>query len=108
MRRSSNRQRAENLAEIKAISTRYVTEEGLSIYTGISAKTFNTLRGKTPKRWDSEELKKTIEKGDLVGPPFRTVGKVRIYDLKEIDAWMKLFPEWGILPGKPEKKEEQL
>jgi hypothetical protein len=106
MKRDSNKQRAEKLAEIKAISARYVTEEGLEIYSGLSAKTFNNLRGETPKRWSAEGVKKAMAEGKLIGPPYKEVGSARIYDLQKFDQWMELFPERGILPDMKQLKEE--
>jgi hypothetical protein len=102
MQRDTNKKRAERIAETSALRARYVTEEGLEIHTGISAKTFNALRGKTPDRWSAEQLKNAIARGEMVGPPYRELGGKRIYDLEDISEWMSLFPKRGILP-KPEE-----
>jgi hypothetical protein len=98
MKRDSNRERAVRLAEIGALRTRYVSEEGLEIYTGISAKTFTNKRGETPRQWTREQIEKAIANGEFIGPPFIEVGDKRIYDLWEVDKWMKFFRKSGLLP----------
>jgi hypothetical protein len=99
MKRETNKQKAEKLAEIKALSARYVTEEGLAIFTSISASTFTKLRCKqTPKRWSIERIKEVMAKGELIGPPYIEVGDKILYDLYDVVVWMGLFPKMGILP----------
>lgn len=98
MKRDTNKQRAQRLSEIGALSARYVSEEGLEIYTGISAKTFAKLRGETPKRWSMERIKEEIARGKIAGPPYIEVGEKKIYDLNNVDQWMTFFPQMGILP----------
>jgi hypothetical protein len=107
MNRDTNKKKAEALAEIHAISARYTSEAGLEIYTGISAKCFNTLRSKTPNRWSVEQVKKALADGELIGPPYKEVGGKRIYDLRKVDEWMTLFPERGTLPDMTAELQEE-
>jgi hypothetical protein len=98
MKRETNKKKAEKLAEISAISAQFVSEEGLEIYTSLSAKLFNKKRGGTPDKWSVEQAKKALKNGEIIGPPYIVVGKKRIYDLQDVKEWMKIFPKRGVLP----------
>jgi hypothetical protein len=98
MERSTNKERTEELMESGALTPRYVTEEGLAVQTSIPAKTFRNERVKTPKRRSVEQIKKALASGEFFGPTFIEVGGKRIYDLRDADEWMALFPKRGILP----------
>jgi hypothetical protein len=108
------RNRAEQAAELArmgALETRYVDEEGLAVYFGLSPRTLNNLRVDTPKQWTWERIEETLGMGKIPAPPFRKVGTRRIYDLRKIYMWVTLFPEMGSLPEElwpaKDKQEEE-
>jgi hypothetical protein len=103
MKRKTGKERGEELAEVEALRTRYVDEKGLSIYfSAFSSKTFANLRGQTPKYWSVEQIKKALAEGKLIPPPYKEIGGKRVYDLREFDEWVALYPTWGVLPDMKE------
>jgi hypothetical protein len=97
MKRETNKQKAEKLAEANAIQTRYLTVEGVSAYTSFSAKLLVNLRSLTPNKRDIEQTRKEMAGGKItVGPTFIEAGKVRLYDIRDVDFWMSLFPKRGV------------
>jgi hypothetical protein len=97
MNRDTNKKRIEKIAENGALEVLFVTAEGLEIITGIPARTFENLRSKTPQKRTMAQVKKAIENGEMVGPPYTKWGRKRLYAVQDIPEYMGLFPKWGVI-----------
>ena len=84
------------------IEPELLTEQEAAIFLGVSVKTLQDWRTRTPARWTPETLDMLRTEGKIIPPPFRTMGRNVKYERKALVWWITLLPSMGTFPEEVE------